>query len=77
MHEKYFLVQLDTCMKKIVYHRVRVCAFQLNGMPTSTYLNVLPLGSYSMLWGMNWLYLHRTKVDFYEKSIECLDDNGE
>jgi len=30
-----------------------------------------------MLLGMDWLYLHKTKVDCYEKSIECVDDNGE
>jgi len=30
-----------------------------------------------MLLGMEWLYLHRTKVDCYEKTIECLDENGE
>ena len=30
-----------------------------------------------MLLGMDWLYLHRTKVDCYDKSINCLDDNGE
>jgi len=30
-----------------------------------------------MLLGMDWLYLHRTKLDCYDKSIECLDDNGE
>ena len=30
-----------------------------------------------MLLGMDWLYLHRTKVDCYDKAIECLDDNGE
>jgi len=30
-----------------------------------------------MLLGMHWLYLHRTKVDCYDKAIECLDDNGE
>ena len=23
------------------------------------------------------MYLHRTKVDCYDKAIECLDDNGE
>jgi len=45
-------------------------------MPTSTHLNVLPLGSYSMLLGMDWLFIHRTKVDFYDKAIECLDDDG-
>jgi len=26
---------------------------------------------------MDWLYLHRTKKDYYEKSIEYLDDKGE
>ena len=46
-------------------------------MPTSTHLNVLPLGSYSILLGMDWLYFRRTKVDCYDKDIECLDDNGE
>ena len=30
-----------------------------------------------MLLGMDWLYLHMTKVDFYDKVIDCLDDNGE
>ena len=51
--------------------------FELNGMPTSKLLNVPPLGSYNMLLGMDWFYIHRTKVDFYDKSIECLDGNGE
>jgi len=46
-------------------------------MPRTTNLNVLPLGSYNMLLGMDWLYLHRTKVDCYDKDIECADENGE
>jgi len=29
-----------------------------------------------MLLGMDWLNLHRTKVDCYDKAIECLGDNG-
>ena len=28
-----------------------------------------------MILGMDWLYLHRTNVDFYDKAIECLNDN--
>jgi len=24
---------------------------------------------------MDWFYLHRTKVDCYDKAIECQDDN--
>lgn len=30
-----------------------------------------------MLVGMDFLYIHRTKVDCYDKTIEFLDDNGE
>lgn len=70
-------MKLDTGTKKRVHHWVRTCAFELNGMPISVHLNVLLLGSYNMILGMDWLYLHRTKVDFYDKTIECLDDNGE
>ena len=46
-------------------------------MSTKAHLNVFPLGSYSMILGMYWLYLHRAKVDCYDEAIECLDDNGE
>ena len=77
LHVEASLVQLTIGTKKRVHHWVRSCAFDLNGMPTATHLNVLSLGSYSMLLGMDWLYLHRTKVDCYEKDIECVDDNGE
>lgn len=40
-------------------------------------LNVLPLGMYNMLLGMDWLYAHKTKVEYFEKEIECLDAHGE
>jgi len=46
-------------------------------MPTSVHLNVLILGSYNMLLGMDWFYPHRSKLDCYENIIECLDDDGE
>jgi len=46
-------------------------------MSAPTYLNVIPLGSYIMLLGMEWFYIHRTKVDFYDKVIEFLDDDGD
>jgi len=77
VHAKSWLVQLATSTKKRVHHWVRACAFELNGMPTTTHLNVLPLGSYNIILVMGWLYFHRTKVDCFDKSIECMDDNGE
>jgi len=46
-------------------------------MPIIAHLNVLPLGSYSRLLGMDWLYLQETKVDFFDKAIQCVDDTRE
>ena len=77
MHAESWLVQLATGTKKRVHNWVRACAVELNGMPTTMHLNVLPLGSYNMILGMDWMYLHITKVDFYDKAIDFLDDNGE
>jgi len=77
LHAKSWLVQLLKGTKKRCLHWVRACAFELNAMVVVAHLKVLPLGSYSMILGIDWLYLHRTKVDFFNKAIECLDDNGE
>jgi len=77
LHAESWLIQLATGTKKQVHDWVRAYAFDLNGMPTTTNLNVLPLGSYNMLFDMEWLYLHRAKVDFYNKAIECVDGNQE
>ena len=64
-------------MKRRVNHWVKSCAFQLNGMPTRTHLNVLPLGAYKILLGMDLMFIHMTKVDYYAKAIEFIDDDGE
>ena len=68
---------MATGTKKRVHHWVRYWEFELNSMSAPTYLNVIPLGSYIMLLGMEWFYIHRTKVDFYDKVIEFLDDDGD
>jgi len=51
--EESWLVYLATWTKERVHHWVRAYAFELNGMPTSTRLNVLPLGSYSIIFVMD------------------------
>ena len=76
MHVDSWLVQLLIVIKKRVDHWLRNFSFELNGMSTLAHLNVIFLGSYSML-GMDWLYLQRTKVEFYDNVIECVDNNGE
>ena len=49
---------------------------ELNGILTKVNLNVLPLGSYDALIGMDQLEKNRAKVDCYEKFLECIDEEG-
>ena len=39
-------------------------------------LNIVPLDSYDILIGMDWLEVHRVKLDCYNKNFECLDEEG-
>ena len=48
----------------------------MNGLVTCVDMNVLPLGSYDFLIGMDWLEANRVKLDFYNKTFECLDEGG-
>ena len=34
------------------------------------------LGSYDILIGMDWLEVHRVKLDCYNKTFECIDEEG-
>ena len=38
--------------------------------------NVLPLVSYDILIGMDWLEAHKVKLDCYNKTFECMDEEG-
>ena len=48
----------------------------MNGLIICVDLNVLPLGSYDVLIGMDWLAAHRVKLYYYNKAFECLDEEG-
>ena len=50
------------------------CPLVMNGLVTCVDLNVLPLGSYDALIGMDWLEAHRVKLDYYNKTFECMDE---
>ena len=77
VHVKSWLLYLATRTKRIFHHWLRACVLKLNGMPTSAHLNVLPLSSYSMIFAMDWLFIHRIKVDCYDMDIEFSDNDGE
>ena len=48
----------------------------MNGFKTHVDLNILPLGYYNLLIGMDWLEKHRVIINFYDKTFSCLDDKG-
>ena len=52
------------------------CEVNLNSFLTKVNLNILPLGSYDILIGMDWLEQHHVILDFLHKSILCTDSQG-
>ena len=45
-------------------------------MDTSINLNILPLGSYDILIGVDWLEYHKTIINYLHKNFDCIDDKG-
>ena len=39
-------------------------------------LNVLPLGSYDILIGMDWLEKHRVVLKCFDKTFTCINNDG-
>ena len=48
----------------------------MNGMSTCIDMNVIPLGSYDFLIGMDQMEAHRVKLECYNKTFECTDEEG-
>jgi hypothetical protein len=46
----------------------------MNGLNTKAYLNILPLGSYDCLIGMDWLDPHHALLDCHNKAFTSLDE---
>jgi hypothetical protein len=55
---------------------VKFCPVDMNGLSTKAELNVLPLGSYDCLIGMDWLDQHHAILDYRNKAFNCLDEEG-
>jgi predicted aspartyl protease len=75
-HEKSWLVQLATGTKRKVTELVKSCSVDMKGMSTKAELNILPLGSYDCLIGMDWLDQHHALLDYRNKRFTCLDEEG-
>jgi hypothetical protein len=48
----------------------------MNGLNTKVDVNIILLGSYDFLIGMDWLEKHHVVLDCYNKKITCLDEEG-
>ena len=69
-------VQLAIGTKRKVSEIVKYFEVNLNGFPTKVNLNILPLGLYDILIGMDWLEKHHVMLDFLHKSILCTNGQG-
>ena len=45
-----------------------------NDLDTSVNLNILPLGSYNILIGMDWLESHKVVIDYLHKIFSSVDE---
>ena len=75
-HRRSWLVQLATGTKKKINEVIIKCPLVMDGLVTYADLNGLPLGSYDILIGMDWLEAHKIKLDCYNKTFECIDEKG-
>jgi hypothetical protein len=53
---------------------VKACPMDMNGLCTKDDLNIIPLGSYDFLIGMDWLDENHVVLDYYNKTFTFLDE---
>ena len=75
--EKSLLVQLTTGTKMKVVNYVENCNLLMSQFETQVKLNVLPLGSYDVLIGMDLLERHQVILNRFQKIFTCFNDKGE
>ena len=69
-------MQLATGTKIKFTEIVRQCPLEMNGLNTLVDLNVIPLGSYDVLIGMDYSNTRQSMFDSYNKTYMCLDEEG-
>ena len=70
-----WLVQLATGAKRKVTYYVKECDLVMNDFKNTVKLNVLPLGSYDLLIGMDWLEQHEVVLNCFAKTFTCVNNN--
>jgi hypothetical protein len=75
-HKESWLVRLATGAKRKINELFKYCLIDMNGLNTKVDVNIIPLGSYDFLIGMDWLEKHHVFLDCYNKTITCLYEEG-
>jgi hypothetical protein len=75
-HEKSWLVKLAIGTKRKDTELIKPYPMDMKGLGTKAELNILPLGSYDCLIGMDCLDQHHTLLDYHNKAFTCLDEEG-
>jgi hypothetical protein len=75
-HGKSWLVQLATTTKRRINELVQNYPLDMNGINTNVEINIIPLGSFDYLIGMDWLEKNHVFLDYYNKEFTCLDEEG-
>jgi hypothetical protein len=73
---KPWFVQLDTGEKRKTNDMVKACPLEMNGLCTKVDLNIIALGLYDCLIGMDWLDENHVVLDCYNKEFTFLDEQG-
>jgi hypothetical protein len=73
---KSWLVQLVRGTKRKVIDYISDFEFILDGQTIRIDLNILPLGSYDMTVGMDWLERHKSILNCYTNILSYKDDSG-
>jgi hypothetical protein len=76
-HTKSWLIHLATSTQWKVVELVKECIVTMDGMEAKVDLNVLPLESYDLIIGMDWLEKHVNVVNCENKTFDCLVELGQ
>jgi hypothetical protein len=63
-HNKSWLFQSTMGAKRKINELVKDCPIDMNGLNIKVDVNIIPLGSYDFLIGMDWLEKHHAILDY-------------
>jgi hypothetical protein len=74
-NENHWSVQLSTRTKRRINELVKYFPVSMNGFKyTKVDLNIMPLRSYYLLIGIDWIEKHRAILNCYKKDFTCFDE---